>query len=70
MATINFLGLGVQPPSPNWGVMVSESRTTLSIAPVATLAPAFAIAFLSVGIGLIADAATQALDRQSRPGAA
>lgn len=68
MATINFLGLGSQPPSPNWGLMVAESRATISIAPVATLAPAVAIALLSAAIGLIADAATQALDRQSRTG--
>lgn len=59
IATLNFLGLGVQPPSPNWGVMVSESRGTIATAPWATLAPAFAIGILSIAIGLIADAVTQ-----------
>jgi peptide/nickel transport system permease protein len=58
-ATLNFLGLGVQPPSPNWGVMVAESRAIIAIAPIAALAPALAIGMTSVGISLIADAATQ-----------
>jgi peptide/nickel transport system permease protein len=61
MATINFLGLGFQPPSPNWGVMVSEQRATISLAPLSTLAPALAIGIVSIGVSLIADAATQAL---------
>ena len=43
VATLNFLGLGLQPPSPNWGVMVAESRTTVTVAPLTTLAPALAI---------------------------
>jgi peptide/nickel transport system permease protein len=59
VATLNFLGLGVQPPSPNWGVMVAESRGTIAVAPWATLSPAFAIGILSVAMGLIADAVTQ-----------
>jgi peptide/nickel transport system permease protein len=61
VATLNFLGLGLQPPSPNWGVMVSESRKTIATTPLATIAPALAIGILSVGIGLIADAATQVI---------
>jgi peptide/nickel transport system permease protein len=59
VATLNFLGLGAQPPSPNWGLMVSESRTTFVTDPIATLAPALAIGLVSVGISLIADAVTQ-----------
>lgn len=58
-ATLNFLGLGVQPPSANWGVMVAESRGIITIAPLAALAPALAIGMVSVGISLIADAVTQ-----------
>jgi peptide/nickel transport system permease protein len=59
VATFNFLGLGLQPPSPNWAVMLAESRPTLVLAPLATLAPALMIGFLAVSIGLLADAATQ-----------
>ncbi len=59
VATLNFLGLGAQPPSPNWGLMVAESRGTIVLSPVATLAPALAIAVLSVSVSLLADAVTQ-----------
>jgi peptide/nickel transport system permease protein len=59
VATLNFLGLGVQPPKADWGVMVAEGRGFINIAPVATLAPAAAIALLSIALNLIADALTQ-----------
>jgi peptide/nickel transport system permease protein len=64
IVTLNFLGLGEHPPSPNWGVMVAEARQTIVVNPVATLAPALAIGALSVGIGLLADAFTGALGLQ------
>lgn len=59
IATLNFLGLGLQPPSSNWAVMVADSRNTVTTAPLATLVPAIAIGLLSVAIGLIADAVTR-----------
>jgi peptide/nickel transport system permease protein len=59
VATLNFLGLGVQPPKADWGVMVAEGRGFINIAPAATLAPAAAIALLSIALNLIADALTQ-----------
>lgn len=59
VATLSFLGLGAQPPSSNWGLMTAQSRETVVFAPVATLAPAFAIGILSIGISLLADAVTQ-----------
>jgi peptide/nickel transport system permease protein len=66
ITTLNFLGLGVQPPSPDWGVMVAESRATILTSPVATLAPTLAIAAVCVAIGLVADAATQRLGVHDR----
>jgi peptide/nickel transport system permease protein len=59
IATLNFLGLGLQPPSSNWAVMVADSRESVSSAPLATIVPAVAIGLLSVGIGLIADAVSR-----------
>lgn len=59
IASLSFLGLGVQPPSPNWGVMVSENRDLLSIQPYSVLVPAAAIALLAISINLIADAITK-----------
>ena len=61
VATLNFLGLGVPPPSPNWGVMVAESRPTVLSSPVATVAPALAIGLVSVAISLVVDSVTQRL---------
>jgi peptide/nickel transport system permease protein len=54
-ATLGFLGLGVQPPTPDWGLMVSENQALLTSAPWAVLFPALAIAFVVVAFGLIAD---------------
>jgi peptide/nickel transport system permease protein len=61
ITTLNFLGLGVQPPSPNWGRMLFEARNTIVTNPVAAIAPAAALGALSVGIGLIADAVTRSM---------
>ena len=38
-SSLGFLGLGVQPPSPDWGLMISESRRFIAIAPWVVLAP-------------------------------
>ena len=60
-ASLGFLGLGVQPPQPDWGLMVNESRTHLSLAPWASLAPAFAMGMLVIGVNLFADGIRQSL---------
>jgi peptide/nickel transport system permease protein len=66
VATLNFLGVGAQPPSPNWGLMVSEGRSLLSQVPLVALAPAAAIALLAVGLNMLADAGSRALARDDR----
>jgi peptide/nickel transport system permease protein len=68
IATLNFLGLGVQPPNPDWGLLVAENRASIGAVPIATYAPAIAIGMFSVSVGLLADAVTQAysLDRGRR----
>lgn len=68
VATLNFLGLGAQPPQPDWGLMVAESRNFLSVQPTATLAPAAGIAALSISFNLIADALTRHLTREAARG--
>ena len=55
IATLNFLGLGVQPPSSDWGLMVSEGRVYLGQAPLISVTPALAIAILTIGINLVSD---------------
>lgn len=55
VASLGFLGLGVQPPSPDWGLMVGESRNYFVQASWVLLFPAGAIAVLVVGIGFLSD---------------
>lgn len=55
VASLGFLGLGVQPPSPDWGLMVGEARTWFYQAPWALYFPAGAIALLVVGVGFTSD---------------
>ena len=60
-ASLGFLGLGVQPPEPDWGLMVAESRENLAAAPWAALAPTVAMASLVVGVNMLADGVRQSL---------
>ena len=59
-AGLGFLGLGVQEPTPDWGLMVAENAKHLSTVPLSALAPGFAMASLVVGINLLADGIRQA----------
>ena len=54
-ATLSFLGFGLQPPSPDWGLTIAVERIFLQIAPWAVLFPAAALASLVVGVNLITD---------------
>lgn len=55
VASLGFLGLGVQPPSPDWGLMVSEGRDAYSLAPWVLIFPAAAISLLIVGVSILGD---------------
>lgn len=55
IASLGFLGLGVQPPSPDWGRMVKVGQETFARQPWTMWAPAAAIAFLVIGVNLLAD---------------
>jgi peptide/nickel transport system permease protein len=55
VASLGFLGLGVPPPSPDWGLQVNEARTFVDIAPWMMIFPAAAIALLVIGTSLMAD---------------
>jgi peptide/nickel transport system permease protein len=66
VASLGFLGLGVQPPTPDWGLMVGEARTWFAQAPWVLLFPAGAVALLVVGVGFASDG----LRRMLLPGGA
>ena len=55
VASLGFLGVGVQPPNPNWGLMVNEARPHVSELPWAMYYPAGAIAIVVIGVNLMAD---------------
>ncbi|MBE2199130.1 MAG: ABC transporter permease, partial [Anaerolinea sp.] len=55
IASLGFLGVGVQPPSPNWGLLVNEARPHVSQLPWALYFPAGAIALVVIGVNLMAD---------------
>jgi peptide/nickel transport system permease protein len=60
ISALSFLGFGVSPPTPDWGLMVAENRTLLSIAPWVSIAPVIALSTLIVGLNLAADGLARA----------
>jgi peptide/nickel transport system permease protein len=67
-ASLSFLGLGVPPPAPSWGVMLEEARdlATLSRAPHAMLAPGLAIALTVLAFNFLGDGLREYLDPRQR----
>jgi peptide/nickel transport system permease protein len=61
-ASLSFLGLGVQPPTPSWGTMLSYGRAHLLDAPHLTIFPGLAIAVLVLGFNFLGDGLRDALD--------
>ena len=61
VATLSFLGLGVQPPASDWGLMVAENRGLITVAPWGTMLPALGITALAVAFNLSADALSRVL---------
>lgn len=63
--SLSFLGFGVSPPTPDWGLMIADARSYMAIAPWSGLAPVIALSLLIIGINLTADALAKAvgLDR-------
>nr|WP_210185367.1 ABC transporter permease [Sinorhizobium meliloti] len=55
ISALSFLGLGIQPPTADWGSMVRESATLISYGDVTPLLPAAAIAFLAIGVNFLVD---------------
>jgi peptide/nickel transport system permease protein len=55
IATLNFLGLGSQPPAANWGLMVAETTVLMRSNPWGPTVPALLIAALAVGVNLLSD---------------
>ncbi len=61
VAGISFLGLGLQPPTADWGLMINENRLSITVQPWAVMLPVVAIGLLTVGTNLVTDGIARAL---------
>jgi peptide/nickel transport system permease protein len=61
-AVLSFLGFGVQPPDADWGLMISNSRGFVDIAPWISLAPGLAMSLAVIGVSLLGDGMREVLD--------
>lgn len=66
-SSLGFLGLGAQPPAPEWGAMLANSRDAMLIAPHAALFPGLSIILLVLGLNLFQNGLAEALDPRSTP---
>jgi peptide/nickel transport system permease protein len=65
-ATLSFLGLGIQPPTPEWGSMLSDGRQFLRSAPHLTIFPGLAIVAVVLALNMLGDGLRDALDPKLR----
>lgn len=65
-ASLGFLGLGVKPPAPEWGTMLSEGRNYMQLAPHIAIFPGLAILITVVALNLLGDGLRDALDPRTR----
>jgi peptide/nickel transport system permease protein len=65
-ATLSFLGLGVQPPTPSWGVMLADARSYMVLSPWVAIFPGLAIMIAVLAFNLLGDDLRDALDPRLR----
>ncbi len=64
-ATLSFLGLGAQPPTPDWGTMISDAQVYLNSDPWMIFGPALAIVLIVLSLNIVGDALRDYLDPRS-----
>ena len=70
IGSLGFLGFGLRPPTPEWGLMISENRALLIVSPITVLGPGLALASLVVGLNLFTEGLARILGRTVKLGAA
>jgi peptide/nickel transport system permease protein len=70
IGSLGFLGFGLRPPSPEWGLMISENRALLIVSPITVLGPGLALASLVVGLNLFTEGLARILGRTVQLGGA
>jgi peptide/nickel transport system permease protein len=68
IGSLGFLGFGLRPPTPEWGLMISENRALLMVSPVTVLGPGLTLASLVVGLNLFTEGFARILGRSVRLG--
>ncbi len=68
VAGLSFLGLGIQPPTPEWGVMISEARSVMRTNPMLMAYPGLAIFLATAACNLLGDSLRDSLDPALRQG--
>lgn len=66
VAGLGFLGLGLQPPTPEWGVMLNNAKTALTVAPHVMIFPGLALVLLVTACNLLGDGLRELLDPRLR----
>ena len=65
-ASLSFLGMGAQPPMPDWGAMISDGKDYLRYAPWMSLFPGLAIAFAALAFNMLGDGLRDKIDPRMR----
>jgi peptide/nickel transport system permease protein len=68
IGSLGFLGFGMRPPTPEWGLMISENRALIIISPICVLGPGMALASLVVGLNLFTEGLARILGRNVKLG--
>jgi len=66
IGSLGFLGFGVRPPTPEWGLVMSENRSLITFSPITVLGPGLVLASLVVGINLSTEGLARILGRSVR----
>lgn len=66
LAGLSFLGVGIQPPTPDWGLMLTSARNNLIVAPWTAIFPGLAISLVVTGFNFIGDGLRDALDPRTQ----
>jgi len=68
VGSLGFLGFGMKPPTPEWGLMISENRNLILAAPITVIGPGLALASLVVGLNMFTEGLARILGRTVRLG--
>jgi len=63
IGSLGFLGFGARPPTPEWGLMISENRSAITTSPITVIGPSIALASLVIGLNLFSDGLARLLGR-------